>query len=62
MKMLDPPLIGTHAEVMWVPMVMLPMPDSSNSSDRALEMAAIMFHGWLANSAHKTQHIVTRMI
>jgi hypothetical protein len=37
------PPVGTHAEAIQMLIVMLPMPDSSNASDRAFEMAAIRF-------------------
>ncbi len=41
---LPPP--ETHAKAIQMLMVILPMPDSSNASDRAFEIAAIMFCSW----------------
>jgi hypothetical protein len=40
---LDHPAPGTHVEAIRMLMVMLPMPDSLNPSNRAFKMAAIMF-------------------
>ncbi len=39
--MLDTPSTETHAKAIWMLMVMLPMPDLLNASNRAFKMAAI---------------------
>ena len=44
--MLDPPPTGTHAQTIRMLMVMLPMLDLLNASDRAFTMVAITFRGW----------------
>jgi hypothetical protein len=44
--MLDPPPTGTRTKAIWMLMVVLPMPDLLNASNRAFKMAAITFRGW----------------
>ena len=44
--LLDPPPTGTHTKAIRMLMVMLPMPDLSNASDRVFETVAITLRGW----------------
>jgi hypothetical protein len=60
--MLDPPPPGTHVKAIRMLMVMLPMPDSLNPSNRAFKMAAITFCSWKATYARNTQGVMTRMV